>query len=98
MLEVAAAAMLVTAAATTAVPAQAAPGQAWVEMAPGGGSVVRALTDAEACPVLHVDGRAVPMAERAAPATLPSASRASSAVSRLRSGGDGCADSDMQPS
>ena len=71
MLEVAAAAMLVTAAATTAVPAQAAPGQAWVEMAPGGGSVVRALTDAEACPVLHVDGRAVPMAERAAPATLP---------------------------
>ena len=45
--------------------------QAWVEMASGGGSVVRLLTGASACPVLTVDGVQAPMIERAAPATLP---------------------------
>ncbi len=50
--------------------ASAAP-RAWVEMAPAGGSVVRVVTDAAACPVLRVDGRDRPMAERAAPAVLP---------------------------
>ena len=45
--------------------------RAWVEMAPGGGSVVRALTAADACPVVTVDGQAEPMAARAIPAQLP---------------------------
>lgn len=55
-----------------AVALMAAPAdQAWVEMAPGGGSVVRLLTGAPACPDLSVDGRSVPMSERSAPATLP---------------------------
>ena len=46
--------------------------QAWVEMAHGGGSVVRLLTGAAACPSLAVDGRQAAMVERAAPAMLPS--------------------------
>jgi len=46
-------------------------GQAWVEMAPGGGSVVRALTMAGVCPVIQVDGQPKAMTERAAPARLP---------------------------
>ncbi len=54
-----------------AVPVDAAVAQAWVEMAPGGGSVVRALTTADACPVVQADGRAIPMRLRAAPAILP---------------------------
>lgn len=45
--------------------------QAWVEMAPGGGSVVRLLTGAAMCPRLAVDGRQAAMVERAAPALLP---------------------------
>ena len=55
-----------------AASAQGAPGaQGWVEMAPGGGSVVRALTTAAACPALKVDGRTVAMVRRAEPAVLP---------------------------
>ncbi len=42
----------------------------WVEMAPGG-SVVRLITDAAACPSLVVDGRTAGMDERVSPATLP---------------------------
>jgi hypothetical protein len=45
-------------------------GQAWVEMAPDGGSLVRVVTTAGACPVVQVDGRATPMVQRAAPADL----------------------------
>ena len=44
---------------------------AWVEMAPGGGSVLRVLTEAQTCPVARIDGRAVALRERVAPATLP---------------------------
>lgn len=51
--------------------AQAASPQAWVEMAPGGGSVVRVLTTDDACPALEVDGNLTAMAQRAAPAALP---------------------------
>ena len=53
------------------IPARAAPVQTWVQMAPGGGSVVRVLTQADKCPELRVDSHALPMTERAAPATLP---------------------------
>jgi len=42
----------------------------WVEMAPGGGSVVRVLTVAAQCPSLSVDGRNTAMPTRAVPATL----------------------------
>jgi len=45
--------------------------QAWVEMAPDGGSLVRVVTTADACPALQVDRRAIPTAQRAAPADLP---------------------------
>jgi len=51
--------------------AQAAAPQAWVEMAPGGGSVVRVLTLDGACPALEVDGTVTAMTQRAAPAALP---------------------------
>jgi hypothetical protein len=61
----------VLAALTVAARAQAADMQAWVEMAPGGGSVVRVLTQAATCPVLRVEQKRAPMTERAAPATLP---------------------------
>jgi len=58
--------------ALLATPVHAAQiGQSWVEMAPGGGSVVRVLTPADACPVVRVDGRATAMALRAPPAILP---------------------------
>lgn len=54
-----------------AAPVQAAAGaRAWVEMAPGGGSVVRVLAEAVSCPMLEVDGHGVPMATRAGPAVL----------------------------
>ena len=42
----------------------------WVEMAPGGGSLVRVLTMADRCPSLQVDGQPRAMAQRAAPAQL----------------------------
>lgn len=45
--------------------------QAWVQMGSGGGSVVRLVTGTASCPSLVVDGRLLPMIERAAPATLP---------------------------
>ncbi|MGL4314737.1 MAG: metallophosphoesterase [Sphingomonas sp.] len=45
--------------------------QAFVLMAPDGGAVARAITDGGACPALHIDGHAKPMAQRFAPATLP---------------------------
>ncbi|MDE2303148.1 MAG: hypothetical protein KGK11_11380, partial [Sphingomonadales bacterium] len=59
--------------AATQAPAAAPPerARAWVEMAPGGGSIVRVLTSAASCPSLRVDGMAAPMHERAAPAVLP---------------------------
>ena len=43
----------------------------WVEMVPGGGSVVRVLTDGATCPAAKIDGQTVTLTERAAPATLP---------------------------
>ena len=57
--------------AAPAVAAQPAPDQAWVEMAPGGGSVARVLTRAATCPALRVDGRMRAMDRRADPAVLP---------------------------
>jgi hypothetical protein len=58
--------------AVFATPVHAADiGQSWVEMAPGGGSVVRVLTTADTCPMVHVDGHTTTMIERAAPAVLP---------------------------
>ena len=51
--------------------AQAASPQVWVEMAPGGGSVVRVLTADDVCPSLDVDGKPVAMVQRAGPAILP---------------------------
>ena len=54
--------------AASAAPAHAT--QVWVEMAPGGGSVVRVLTDAPMCPTAHIDGHTVTMAQRAAPTEL----------------------------
>ena len=52
--------------------ASAAPAnQAWVEMAPGGGSVVRVLTMANDCPTVTVDGQPKAMAVRATPGQLP---------------------------
>lgn len=44
--------------------------RAWVEMAPGGGSVVRVLTTAAACPTINVDGQHEAMAQRAVPVEL----------------------------
>jgi hypothetical protein len=44
---------------------------AYTLMAPDGGSVVRVLTDAPACPRIVLDGKARMMAERAAPRTIP---------------------------
>ena len=44
--------------------------RAWVEMAPGGGSIVRVLTMAQSCPTVAVDGRNMPMARRVGPAQL----------------------------
>ncbi len=53
------------------------PEHAWVEMAPGGGSIVRVLTLADACPAVMVDGRQKAMARRAVPAQLaPRANKA----------------------
>lgn len=43
---------------------------AWVEMAPGGGSVVRVLTMAASCPYVTVDRRRKTMSARAMPAQL----------------------------
>ena len=63
--------MLLPMLAALAGPALAATVHPWVQMAPGGGSVVRVLTEAQTCPVLHSDGGKVAMTERAAPATLP---------------------------
>ena len=40
---------------------------AWVQINGGNRAQARAVTDADACPVLTVDGRARPMTERAAP-------------------------------
>lgn len=45
--------------------------RAWVEMAPDGGSIVRVLTMAQACPAVRVNGRRETMALRTAPAELP---------------------------
>ncbi len=59
------------AALLAAAPALAAPDQAWVEMAPGGGSVARVVTMADVCPVIRIDGRARPMALRSGPGTDP---------------------------
>ncbi len=59
-----------TAMASTATAAPLPTARAWVEMAPGGGSVVRVLTMASACPAVTVDGQPQPMAARAAPAQL----------------------------
>ena len=53
-------------------PAQAHGMPAWVEMAPGGGTVARVLTQADACPVLNIDGRREPMLRRAIPSVMPS--------------------------
>ena len=53
------------------IPAVAAPIPAWVQMAPGGGSVVRALVKADSCPVVHSSDHIVPMTDRVGPATLP---------------------------
>lgn len=50
--------------------ADAAPGQIlshWVQMAPGGGAEVRAVTSGDACPSVVIDGATLPMRERAAP-------------------------------
>ncbi|MFX7768446.1 hypothetical protein ABTK15_20785, partial [Acinetobacter baumannii] len=44
--------------------------QAYVLMAPDG-AIARAITDADRCPALQVDGHAVAMTQRFAPATLP---------------------------
>jgi hypothetical protein len=44
--------------------------QAWVEMAPGGGSVVRVVTGESTCPAVVVNGRRRAMAQRAAPGLL----------------------------
>src|SRR5579863_4930788 len=57
---------LAGAASAAASPAE----RAWVEMAPGGGGVVRVLTRANSCPVVTVDGRREAMKQRAAPAEL----------------------------
>ena len=54
-----------------AVPALAAPDQAWVEMAPGGGSIARLVTMADTCPAIRIDGRARTMTLRSAPGTDP---------------------------
>lgn len=59
------------AALLAAAPALAAPDQAWVEMAPGGGSVARVVTMADTCPAIRIDGRARPMALRVAPGADP---------------------------
>ncbi|THD81243.1 MAG: metallophosphoesterase [Phenylobacterium sp.] len=48
------------------LPATAAPLAAWVEVT-GRGAEVRAVTEADTCPMLTVDGRRVRMRERAAP-------------------------------
>jgi hypothetical protein len=58
-------------AATPALADDAGGHAAWVEMAPDGGSIVRALTSDAGCPALTIDGHARMMAERAAPAILP---------------------------
>ena len=63
--------MLLPLLAAMANPGFAAGVQPWVQMAPGGGSMVRVLTEAQTCPVLRSDGRKLAMSERAAPATLP---------------------------
>jgi hypothetical protein len=66
LLPVLAAGLIAVANSAAAAPAD----RAWVEMAPGSGSIVRVLTMAESCPVVTVDGRPEPMAKRAAPAQL----------------------------
>lgn len=57
---------LLAAACATARPASEGPAAAWVEMGPGGGALVRAVTEAASCPPLIVDGAAQPMQVRAA--------------------------------
>ena len=56
---------------------RAAPPPVWVVMAPGGGSIVRAVGGAGRCPAISVDGVSRRMTLRAAPATLPSRPSAS---------------------
>ncbi len=64
--------MLLGCAVAAGLPVRAAEApQAWVALAPTGGSVVRVVTSAAACPVVTVDGRAHPMAVRAAPGLMP---------------------------
>ena len=56
---------------------RAAPPTVWVVMAPGGGSIVRAVGGAGSCPSISVDGVTRTMSLRAAPATLPPRASAS---------------------
>lgn len=50
-----------------ACPAHASVLRSWVEMAPGGVALVRAVVDDGACPVASADGRELPLAVRVGP-------------------------------
>ena len=50
-----------------ALAADAMPAAQWVQLAPGGGSEVRIVTSATACPTVTVDGAALATTERAPP-------------------------------
>lgn len=54
-----------------AVPAESRIDAVYALAAPGGGTMVRAATDAGSCPSISIDGRRRDMALRATPATLP---------------------------
>ncbi|TMG94224.1 MAG: metallophosphoesterase [Betaproteobacteria bacterium] len=52
-------------------PADAGLKSAWVEIGPDGVAIARAITSADACPSIVLDGKAQPMAIRALPGTAP---------------------------
>ena len=58
--------LFATACATTRPAGEGSVAAAWVELGPGGGAQVRAITEGAACPSLTVDGAALPMQVRAA--------------------------------
>jgi hypothetical protein len=58
--------LLATACATTRPASEGTVAAAWVALGPGGGALVRVISEAGSCPALMVDGEARPLSVRAA--------------------------------